>query len=91
MVSRVKIGNGKRAHAYYLRRVKAPSMRETTTLCKILRSSVSRMSAKLIITCRSRDLGRSARRLTISKPHKKDNKNGQNLKFIILKQTTCVV
>ena len=90
MVSRVKIGNGKRAHAYYLRRVKGVSIRETASLCKISRSSVSRMSAKLIITRRSRDLGRSARRLTISKPHKKDNKNGQNLKLIILKQT-CVV
>ena len=32
---------------------------------------VAHMFAKLIITCQSRDFGQSARRLTISKPHKK--------------------
>ena len=32
--------------------------------------TVARMFGKLIITCQSRDFGRSARRLTISKPHK---------------------
>ena len=47
------------------------------------------MFAKLIITCQSRDFGRSARRLNISKPHKKLKKNGGNIKFIMLKQRTC--
>ena len=55
---------------------------------------VARIFANVISTCQSRSTGRSARRrrrLTISKPNKKENKSGRIEKFIMLKHKTCVV